>query len=247
MCAAQKLIDHNFPFSYKILLRCGFVPQTPALGLAAQLLSIIVGTGVYRIMTSAKSKVIKEAEPVTETSEDTDTNQSDTAAPVIEAPDEAIRKGTDATLLIVNESAEKAAKGIEAAHAKLTELLEKTVKNSEELLAFNQGNLQAVIKSTQIYSAGFQDISKQLSASGKASFDESLAFTKSLMRAKSGKEVLELQSGFIKVSIESAATERKKIIDAMTKLTVQAFSPLGTRFTLALETFSKTRTGVFAD
>jgi phasin family protein len=240
VCAAQKLIDRNFPFSYKILLRRGFVPQTSAPGFAAQLLPIIVGTGVYRIMTSAKSKAIKEGESVIETSEDTDTNQSDTATTVIEASDEAIRKATDATLLAVNEGVEKAAKGIEAGHAKLTEILKKTVKNSEELLAFNQGNLEAVIKSTQIYSAGFQDVSKQLSASGKASFDESLAFTKSLVGAKSGKEALELQSGFIKASIESAATERKKIIDAITKLTDQAFSPLGTRFTLALETFGKT-------
>jgi phasin family protein len=190
-------------------------------------------------MTSAKSKAIKEAEPVTETSENTDTSQSDTTT-VIEASDEAIRKDTDATVLIVNE-------GVEAAQAKLSELLEKTVKNSEKLLAFNQGNLEAMIKSTQIYSAGFQDISKQLSASGKASLDQSLAFTKSLVGAKSGKEALELQSGFIKASIESTVAERRKIIDAMTKLTDQTFSPLGTRFTLALETFSKTRTGVFAD
>jgi phasin family protein len=104
-----------------------------------------------------------------------------------------------------------------------------------------------VIKSTRIYSTGFQDISKQLTASGKATVDESVAFTQSLVGVKSGKEAFELQTGFIKASIENAVSERKKIIDAMVKLAEQAFAPLNTRFRLALETFGKTQTGIFTD
>ena len=198
-------------------------------------------------MTSAKSKAIKDTDVVTETSGDTDTNQSDSVTTTIETSDQATSKSTDDTLQVTNVGVEKAAKGLEASHVKLTEILEKTVKNSVEILAFNQGTLEAVIKSTRIYSTGFQDISKQLTASGKATVDESVAFTRSLVGVKSGKEAFELQTGFIKASIENAVSERKKIIDAMVKLAEQAFAPLNTRFRLALETFGKTQTGIITD
>ena len=198
-------------------------------------------------MTSAKSKAIKDTDVVTETSGDTDTNQFDTVTTTIETSDQATSKSTDDTLQVTNVDVEKAAKGLEASHVKLTEILEKTVKNSVEILAFNQGTLEAVIKSTRIYSTGFQDISKQLTASGKATVDESVAFTRSLVGVKSGKEAFELQTGFIKASIENAVSERKKIIDAMVKLAEQAFAPLNTRFRLALETFGKTQTGIITD
>jgi phasin family protein len=198
-------------------------------------------------MTSAKSKAIKDTDVVTETSGATDTNQSDTVTTTIETSDQATSKSTDDTLQVTNVGVEKAAKGLEASHVKLTEILEKTVKNSVEILAFNQGTLEAVIKSTRIYSTGFQDISKQLTASGKATVDESVAFTRSLVGVKSGKEAFELQTGFIKASIENAVSERKKIIDAMVKLAEQAFAPLNTRFRLALETFGKTQTGIITD
>jgi phasin family protein len=198
-------------------------------------------------MTSAKSKAIKDTDVVTETSGDTDTNQSDSVTTTIETSDQATSKSTDDTLQVTNVGVEKAAKGLEASHVKLTEILEKTVKNSVEILAFNQGTLEAVIKSTRIYSTGFQDISKQLTASGKATVDESVAFTQSLVGVKSGKEAFELQTGFIKASIENAVSERKKIIDAMVKLAEQAFAPLNTRFRLALETFGKTQTGIITD
>ena len=198
-------------------------------------------------MTSAKSKAIKDTDVVTETSGDTDTNQSATVTTTIEASDQATSNSADDTLQVTNVGVEKAANGLDASHVKLTEILEKTVKNSVEILAFNQGTLEAVITSTRIYSTGFQDISKQLTASGKATVDESVAFTRSLVGVKSGKEVFELQTGFIKTAIENAVSERKKIIDAMVKLTEQAFAPLNTRFRLALETFGKTQTGIITD
>jgi hypothetical protein len=152
-------------------------------------------------MSSAKSKAIKDAEAVIETS--ADTGASETVG-------EATSKNFDATFQVANEDVGKTTKGLDTSQTKLTEILEKTVKNSEEILVFSQGNLEALIKSTQIYATGFHDLSKQLTASSKTSFDESVAFTKSLIWVKSGREAFELQNSFIKTSIKSAATEKKK-------------------------------------
>lgn len=186
-------------------------------------------------MSSTKSKAAKEAEAVIETAADTDITETSAGATTIESSGE----GFGVTLHVTNEGVEKTTKVLETSQARLTKILGKTAKSSEEILAFSQGNLEAVIKATQIYATGFDDISKQLTASSKASFDGSVAFANSLIGVKSGKEAFDLQTAFIKASIKNAATERKKVIEAITKLAEQAITPLSTRFALTLETLGK--------
>ena len=160
-------------------------------------------------------------------------------ATTIEQTAEAATKGFDNTIAAVKEGIEKATKGLETSQAKLKEGVEKAVKKSEEILAFNQGNLEAAMKAGQIYAAGFQDISKQFAASSKASIEETVAFTKTLMGFKSVKEAVDLQTGFAKASIEKAVAESNKLTDATVKLAEQAIAPLTARVALAVETFGK--------
>lgn len=162
------------------------------------------------------------------------------ATATIEHTAEASAKGFDKTLAAVKEGIEKATKGLETSQAKLKEGVEKAVKQSEELMSFTQGNLEAMMKASQIYATGFQDISKHLAASSKASLEEAMAFSKSLMGVKSVKEAIDLQTGFAKTSIEKVVTESNKLTDATVKLAESAIAPLTARVSLAVETFGKT-------
>ena len=162
------------------------------------------------------------------------------ATTTIEQTTEATTKGFDKTLAAVKEGIEKATKGLESSQAKMKETMEKAVKQSEEMMSFTQGNMEALMKASQIYAAGFQDISKHLAASSKATMEDTMAFTKSLMGVKSVKEALELQTGFAKTSIEKVVTEGNKLTDATVKLAEQAIAPLTARVSLAVETFGKT-------
>jgi phasin family protein len=159
---------------------------------------------------------------------------------VAHTTEEVSAKGFDKTLLAMKEGMEKATKGIETSQMKMKESVEKAMKTAEEMMAFGQGNIEALMKSTQIYASGFQDISKHLAATSKASLEESVAFTKSLMGVKSVKEAVDLQSGFTKSSIEKAVAETSKLTDASVKLAEQAMAPLTARMSLAVETFGKT-------
>ncbi len=165
---------------------------------------------------------------------------TEAASASIESAAEASVKNFEKSLSAVREGIEKATKGLETSQAKLKEGVEKAVKTSEELLAFSQGNLEAFIKATQIYTTGFQDLSKHIAASSKASLEESVAFSKSLMSVKSVKEAVELQTGFTKSSIEKAVAESNKLTDATVKLAEQAIAPITARISLAVETFGKT-------
>lgn len=168
------------------------------------------------------------------------TAATETAAASIENAADASVKSFEKSLSAVREGIEKATKGLETSQAKLKEGVEKAVKTSEEMLAFSQGNLEAFVKASQIYAAGFQDISKHVAASSKASIEDSVAFSKSLMGVKSVKEAVDLQTGFAKSSIEKAVAETNKLTDATVKLTEQTLAPLTARVTLAVETFGKT-------
>jgi phasin family protein len=140
----------------------------------------------------------------------------------------------------MKEGMEKATKGIETSQVKMKESVEKAMKTAEEMVSFGQGNLEAIMKASQIYASGFQDISKHLAATSKASLEESVAFTKSLMGVKSVKEAVDLQSSFAKSSIEKAVSETSKITDATVKLAEEAIAPLTARMSLAVEKFGKT-------
>jgi phasin family protein len=169
------------------------------------------------------------------------TTTAETAAASIETATDASVKGFEKTIGAVREGIEKATKGLETSQAKLKEGVEKAVKTSEELLSFSQGNVEAFVKAAQIYAAGIQDISKHFAASSKASIEESVAFSKTLLGVKSVKEAVDLQTGFAKSSIEKAVAENSKLADAAVKLAEQAVAPLTARLSQAVETFGKKR------
>jgi phasin family protein len=165
---------------------------------------------------------------------------TEAAATTIGAAAEVSVKNFEKSIAAVREGIEKATKGLETSQAKLKEGVEKAVKTSEELLAFSKGNMEAFIKSAQIYNTGLQGLTKHIAASSKASLEESVAFSKSLMGVKSVKEVVDLQTGFAKSSIEKAVAESNKLTDATVKLAEQAIAPITARISLAVETFGKT-------
>ncbi len=113
------------------------------------------------------------------------------------------------------------------------------MKSPEDFVAFGQANLEAFVKSGQIWSTGMQELTKQFASTAKASFDESVSTFKALSTVKSMKEVIELQSAYAKTSLEKAMAESNKLTDASIKLTEEAIAPIAARVTVAVEGFGK--------
>ena len=111
------------------------------------------------------------------------------------------------------------------------------MKSTEDFVAFGQANLEAFVKSGQIWSAGMQDLTKLIASSAKASFDESVSTFKAISSAKSVKEAMELQSSFAKSALEKMMAESNKLTDASIKLTEETLAPITARVGVAVETF----------
>jgi len=129
---------------------------------------------------------------------------------------------------------------IEPRQTTLTRGMKTMMKSTEDFVAFGQANLEAFMKSGQIWSAGVQELTKQIATSAKASFEESVSTFKAISTAKSVKEAMELQSTFAKAALEKAMAESNKLTDASIKLTEQTLAPITARVTVAVETFGKT-------
>jgi phasin family protein len=121
----------------------------------------------------------------------------------------------------------------------LTQGIKTMMKSTEDFVAFGQANMEAFVKSSQIWSAGVQELSKQIATSAKASYEESVSTFKAISTAKSVKEAMDLQSTFAKAALEKAMAESNKLTDASIKLTEQTLAPITARVTLAVETFGK--------
>jgi phasin family protein len=171
-----------------------------------------------KTMTTSKSKVVEMAAA---------------AEPVAS-------KVAEATVSNTMNGAAKMAAGFEATQAKVKEGMEKAVKTAEQLVAFNQGNIEAFVKSSQIWATGVQELSKQIAAAAQASLDESIAAFKALTSVKSLKDAFELQSSLARAVMEKSMAESGKLTDASFKLTEQALAPIAARVTVAVEKFAKT-------
>jgi phasin family protein len=158
---------------------------------------------------------------------------------VTPAAEQAASKGIEATVSNLKEGVAKATAGFEASQAKMKEGVEKAMKTAEELVAFSQGNIEAIVKSGQIWAAGVQDLSKHMAAAAQASLDESMSAFKALTGVKSLKDAFELQSSFARSALEKSLSESGKLTDASFKLTEQALAPITARVTIAVEKFAK--------
>jgi phasin family protein len=157
------------------------------------------------------------------------------AAPkAIETP-----KSMETTATNFKEGIAKATAGFGATQTKMKEGVEKVMKTAEELVAFNQGNIEALVKAGQIWAAGMQDLSKSMAASAQASLGESMSALKALSGVKSLKDAFELQSSFARAALEKSLAESGKLTDASFKLTEQTLAPITARVTVAVEKFAK--------
>ena len=157
-------------------------------------------------------------------------------APAVER---ATNEGIEATVSTLKEGVAKATAGFGTTQAKMKEGVEKAMKTTEELVAFSQGNVEAMVKSTQIWATGMQDLSKHMAAAAQASMDETMSAFKALTGMKSLKDAFELQSAFARSTLEKSLAESGKLTDASFKLTEQALAPITARLSVAVEKFAK--------
>jgi hypothetical protein len=104
---------------------------------------------------------------------------------------------------------------------------------------FAKGNVEAVVTSGKILSAGLQDLGSTLAAETRGAFDALTADAKELAAAKSPTEFFQLQSSIARKQFDGAVAQASKNTEAFLKLANDVFAPISGRVTLAVEKVSK--------
>jgi phasin family protein len=111
------------------------------------------------------------------------------------------------------------------------------MKTAEQFITFGQGNVEALVKSSQIVVTGLQDLSKQVAANAQAALDDTLSTFRALSTVRSFKEALDLQAALARTTFEKAVAQTGQFTEASFKLAEQAMEPITGRVTLAVESF----------
>ncbi|MGI4952517.1 MAG: phasin family protein [Janthinobacterium lividum] len=111
------------------------------------------------------------------------------------------------------------------------------MKTAEEFMTFSQANVDAFVKSGQIFATGLQDISKLFATSAQSTLDETLSTFRAMTGVRSIKEVLDLQTTLARSTMEKAMAQTGHVAETSFKLAEQTMAPIANRVTSAVETF----------
>lgn len=152
---------------------------------------------------------------------------------------ETVARGFEETVSHIKTGVAAATAGFEKTQERVKEQMDKAMRTAEELVSFGQGNLEAFMKSGQIWLAGVQDLSKQVASNAQAQVDATVSAFRALTTARTAKEVVELQTNLARSSFEKAVAEVRSLTDSSYKLAEQTAAPIAARVTLALEKFGR--------
>jgi phasin family protein len=128
--------------------------------------------------------------------------------------------------------------GVGQVQGKVKQGVASAMKTAEQFAHFHQGNIEAMMKSGQIWTTGLQDLSKHVASNAKASLEETMSTFRAMTGVKSLKEAFELQSSFAKASMEKAMAESTRLTESGLKLAEQAYAPITARVNAAVEVFT---------
>ncbi|MFM5930847.1 MAG: phasin family protein [Novosphingobium sp.] len=116
---------------------------------------------------------------------------------------------------------------------------EKGTATAGEATEFAKGNVEAIVESGKILAEGAKALGGELVAESKTAFETMTADVKEMAAVKSPADFFKFQSELMRRNFDAAVAAGSKNTEAMFKLTNDAFAPISSRVSLAVEKFSK--------
>lgn len=173
-------------------------------------------------------KPIEAAQAVSDLAQEAQTEAGATAARTFDETVSHIKTGVAA-----------ATSGFEKTQEQVKQQMDKALRTAEDLVSFGQGNLEAVMRSSQIWFAGVQELSRQVASNAQSQVDATVSAARALSGVRSVKEAWELQTNLARSSFEKGVAEARRLADSSYKLAEQAVAPITARVTLAFEKFGR--------
>ena len=115
------------------------------------------------------------------------------------------------------------------------EQFDKLSEGFEKLSAFNQDNVDALVKSSEIAAKAVEGFGTEMSNYSKKSFEDAVAAAQDFASAKNMTELFEKQTAFAKSSFEAMIKQSTKFNDMVAASTKDASKPLNDRVSAATD------------
>ena len=145
----------------------------------------------------------------------------------------------DRTVSGLKDGVHAATAGLQQAQTVLRDGMQKAIKTTEELVSFNQGNLEAAMRSSQILMGGMQDLTQSIAAAANASMEETVEAFKALNGVKSFKDLFELQANMMRSAMERSVGQTSQLTETSMKLAERALAPMSARLAAATDKFGR--------
>ncbi|MFO1255453.1 MAG: phasin family protein [Sphingomonadaceae bacterium] len=121
------------------------------------------------------------------------------------------------------------------AQVRAKDMLEKGQAYAADYGDFAKGNVEALVESGKILAAGLQELGKDYVAEGKSAIETLTADVKELAAVKSPADFFKLQGEILRRNFDAAVASGSKHSEKAVKLANDAFAPISTRVSLAVE------------
>jgi phasin family protein len=162
-----------------------------------------------------------------------------TTTNTLEMGQAATAQSLDRTMSGLKEGVAQATASLEQTQTVIRQQMEKAMKTASDMFSFAQGNVEAFTRCGQILTTGLQDMGQTITASTKASMEDTMHTMKAMGSVKSIKEAMDLHAALLRSTMEKAVSQTSKLTDSSMKLSEQAFAPITARMSLAAETFGR--------
>jgi phasin family protein len=99
----------------------------------------------------------------------------------------------------------------------------------EEVSSFNRNNMEAFMRAANIMADGMKDISQAMFNTMQSNMENTMATTKAMMGVKTMRDLVELQSQYVKNAFDQAMSESTKLSEMTVRYTSEAAEPISNR------------------
>jgi phasin family protein len=136
--------------------------------------------------------------------------------------------------MIMKATQENTAKQVEAGMKSATAQMEKAATMSKD-------TVEAVVQSSTIVAKGCEEMSKNIWSWMQSSVEQSMTTSKQVLGVKTLRELVDLQTAFMRGMMDQSLTETTKLTEIGTRVAGQAIEPINQRVNTWVETISSVR------
>jgi phasin family protein len=183
-------------------------------------------------VTEAAEIAVEQVESATQAGEEAAAEQVDHVLSITKEQSERVREQAEQTVALVKEQLDVVKTQFEKASSEM-------LKNFDEFSGYGKESVDALVKSGTIWAKGVEDLSKSAVKYAESSLEFSLATAKSLMAAKTLRDVVDVQNGYAKTTLEGMVGEMTRVSEELLKLSGAAAAPINAQVTTVMSAFQK--------